>query len=94
MVHFLEQLVDSIYRPSYWYQLIRHWAANCLPAGTAERPCEGSGCGGRGPEAALMTRVWGDALLPPTPPQRKRKSKKMWRSRRKSPRRNGQNQIG
>lgn len=39
MVHFLEQLVDSIYRPSYWYQLIRHWAANCLPAGTAERPC-------------------------------------------------------
>lgn len=24
MVHFPEQLVDSIYRPPYWYQLIRH----------------------------------------------------------------------
>lgn len=23
MVHFLEQLVVSIYRPAYWYQLIR-----------------------------------------------------------------------
>ncbi|TNN85190.1 hypothetical protein EYF80_004540 [Liparis tanakae] len=34
MVHFLKQLVDSIYRPAYWYQLILHWAANCLPAGT------------------------------------------------------------
>lgn len=58
MVHFLKQLVDSIYRPSYWYQLILHRAANCLPAGTVALECGGSGCNRQGPEATLMTNVW------------------------------------
>lgn len=40
MVHFLKQLVESIYRPAYWYQLIRHRAAKRLPAGTGARSCD------------------------------------------------------
>lgn len=59
MVHFLKQLVGSIYRPSYWYQLILHRAAYCLPAGTVALVRGGSECNRRGPEATLMTNVWG-----------------------------------
>lgn len=65
MVHFLKQLVDSIYRPSYWYQLILHRAAYCLPAGTVALVRGGSGCNRRGPEATLMTNVWGRFFFTP-----------------------------
>lgn len=37
--------------------------------------CDGSGCGGRGPESALMTSVCGDILLTP-PPLKKQEIKK------------------
>lgn len=43
--------------------------------------CDGSGCGGRGPEAALMTSVCGDVRLPPQP---KRKSKTVSLTKKKS----------
>jgi len=51
MVHFLKQLVGSIYRPAYWYQLILHWAANCLPAGTVGCLC------------AVHGKVWDEIMV-------------------------------
>lgn len=52
MVHFLKQLVDSIYRPAYWYQLILHWAANCLPAGTVGCTCV----------CVVLRKVWAEMM--------------------------------
>lgn len=69
MVHFLKQLVDSIYRPAYWYQLILHWAVNCLPAGTVACVCvcgawEGMKWWWGSSQAALMTNAWGRYFSP------------------------------